>query len=216
MNIMDKESVLTRGAIIWIFILLSFFAHSLFLMLNNFPPSDNNDGEKKYSSLEITLQPSAPTQAESVTSPLNREKPSLAQITKQSRQDKVAASDTISPTPIKQSRVEPSTAIQQANDAMVTSREFSGLQIRSDAIAWLRQQANLAGFTDPASLHQIVAYGSSHVLGSPALSAYHDNDGRINVVVNSAYGPVCASIRQADPLHSFDQSVWMINTVCRG
>ena len=195
MNTLGKTPALNSGAIFWIFIILSLLAHSLFLMINSTsstPPAP----PKKLSSLEITLQePSKQQQiAEQKALPAKKtEQQAVVRATPKAAQK--------------------SEIIAKVITTPRAEKAISGVQIRMEALQWLQQQANTQ-FADNAQSKQLVSFGVGHSDSDASYSAYRSSSNSVEVAFNTAAGTVCSQIREADPLDSFDQSIWMVSSNC--
>jgi len=201
MNRLVNSPALNSSVIFWLFIILSLLAHSLVLLINQ-PTNEHPAPPNKLSSLEITLQP--PQQATA-----SQPEQTLAAI------KTPAATPKMTPKP---AAVVEKTVAQQTTPVTAgkpQAQQHSGVQISIDALKWAQQQAN-SEFDRNAAIRQIVSYGVGHRDGDHPVLAYRDGIDRVNVVFNTELGRVCATIKAADPLDSFDQGTWTVNSVCRG
>jgi len=206
MNTFEKNPALSSGAIFWIFIIISLLVHSLFLMINQ-SASNKVAQTNSRPSLEITLQqttpatPIEPTPHRIAENKTEAAKPASTQTNTITSDSKVATTVTVNPTT-------PPTVKQ-------SGQKIDAVQIRADALRWLQRQANTQ-FDDSARLRQLVSFSHQPIYTGTSYSSYQSEWGKTQVVFNTATAKRCAEIRHADPLDSFDQSVWMVNFACQG
>lgn len=207
MNILRKHPALSSGAIFGLFILLSVLVHALFLSIQQ--PADTAPATQKFSPINITLKPQ-PQTAPQATKSAQASKHSQTQVVASKSARANQQSTKTAPVPIVTAKShnteQPKTISGTAGD---------GILIQMDALHWLQQQAN-SSVNSNLQLQHSLGLGQRAAVSDHVISSYRSEPDKINMVFNTSFGKVCATVREANPLDSFDQSVWMVNSTCNG